>query len=155
MKNMKPVLEFIINELIEPFKRHRRTFAEWNPEHLFFKMTGLSAFRCQIGSLVQGIILKTTPTFLNVKIDSGIESTMYKHEIFEKDNNFDLTKEFYEGQPIVARITNMSYENFKTDFSSLVKITLSLKPSILNNHKDYLLAVHSNLDEYNLIGKLS
>ena len=149
---MKPVLEFIINELINPFKKYRRSFAEWTQEHLYFKMTGLCSFYCQIGAMVQGIITKVEPTFVNVRLETGIECAVYKYEVFEKDIPSDLRKEFYEGQAIVARIVNLNYEHFKTDFSSLVKINLSLKPSVLNNHKNYILALHPTLDEYNIMG---
>lgn len=152
MKNMKPVLEFIISELINPFKGYRRQFSEWNQEYLYFKMTGLNSFYCQLGSMVQGVITKLEKTFVNVRLETGIECAVYKYEVFDKDISSDLTKEFYEGQNIVARIVNLNYEQFKTDFSSLVKINLSLKPGVLNNHKNFILAIHPSLDEYNIIG---
>lgn len=149
---MKPVLEFIISELMSPFQKHRRNFSEWNIESLFFKMTELSPFRCKVGSIVFCVITKLAPNFMSVRLESGIETTIYSNEVSEKDANIDLTREFYEGQTIVARIVNLSYESLKTDFNSLIKISLSLKPNILDKHKDYIQRLHSNMDSYNIIG---
>jgi len=153
---MKPMLEFILSELMYPFKKFRKSFSEENVETLFFKMTLLSPFRYQMGSILFGLVTKIPlPTTMIVKLESGIEASVYSYEVSEKETNLDLTKEFYEGQTIVARIVNLSYESYKTDFNSIIKISLSLKPSVLNNHKDYILALHSNLDEYNSIGILA
>ena len=66
---MKPVLEFIIGELISPFKRYRRPFAEWSQEFLFFKMTCLSQFHYQVGSVIEGTVIKTAPTVLTIQIE--------------------------------------------------------------------------------------
>ena len=96
MKNMKPVLEFIISELMNPFQKHRRNFSEWNIESLFFKMTELSPFRCKVGSIVFCVITKLAPNFMSVRLESGIETTIYSNEVSEKDANIDLTREFYE-----------------------------------------------------------
>jgi len=151
---MKPILEFIISEFMNPFQTGRAKFSEWKHPHLFFAMTGLSPSFFKAGNIIHAVITKTAPALLNVKIEGGIETTIYKYEIYEKDNNIDLTKEFFEGQTIVARIMTLNYEHLKTDFSSLVKITLTLKPTILNNHKDYILELHPNLDAYNVVGNI-
>ncbi len=136
---------------MNPFQTGRAKFSEWKHPHLFFAMTGLAPSFCKVGSIVHAVITKTSPTVLNVKVEGGIETTIYNYEIYEKDTKVDLTKEFFEGQTIVSRIVTLNYEHLKTDFSSLVKMGLTLKPTILNNHKDYILELHPNLDEFNVV----
>jgi hypothetical protein len=151
---MKPVLEFIVEELKAPFKPYQRPFSELDYQYLFFHMTNTLPFQYQVGSMIPSQITKVMPEKLAVKLACGIETFIFDYDINDKESKLDLMKEFYEGQTIIGRIKSIKFENLKTDFSGNVKIDLTLKSTVLNNHKEYLLKLHPFMDKYNILGNL-
>lgn len=149
--NMKPLLDLIIRELTIPFADMRRTFTESSPEILFPSM---KQRKFTVGSLIQGVVFEVQSDFMRIRLEGNIESIIGKDDVYDKALFADLAKDFYNSQVITARITKVEYQNLQLDLPSLVKIWLTLKPSALNDHKEYIREIHPSLDGYNQIGML-
>lgn len=150
---MLQLLEFIIEELKNPFPEFRRQFGELDLSFLFFKMTVQPKFQFQTGAIIPTKINKLTSKNMYLKLDCGSEILVESYDIVDKERD-DISKEYFEGQVVLARIKSIKFESLRVDFTSILKLDLSLKPSVLNDHVNYVNKLHTLIDKYNIVGNL-
>jgi len=149
--NMKIVLDFIVNELTNPFADPRGAHREMDHKELFYKMTKMHPFDLQNGSLVNARITRVTDKNIICRLDCGIEGNVFIQDVFEgKEVQQTLSSKYHEGQVVTARVVSTNFdekskrkddnqENKTIDFT---KLHLYLKSSAVNGHEKFLKDLH-------------
>ena len=130
--NMIFMLNFIVEELIFPFRDPRSLPFLYTAKDIFYKLSKESPETFRINYVVNARVSKVLKLNLLCQLENGLVGSAYCSEIFEKKDggNESLNQFFEEGQKVKVKVKSIDFEKFK--------IELTMKPSELKPHKNQL-----------------
>lgn len=130
--NMIFMLNFIVEELIFPFRDPRSLPFLYTPKDIFYKLSKESPETFRVNCVVNARVNKVLKLNLLCQLENGLVGSAYCSEIFEKKDgmNESLNQFFEEGQKVKVKVKSIDFEKFK--------IELTMKPSELKPHKNQL-----------------
>ncbi|KAJ3274382.1 Transcription elongation factor spt6 [Terramyces sp. JEL0728] len=111
-------LNLIKDELMYPYKDHRRPFSGANDEAIFNMLTGESDVTLYEGAVISAVVTRVEPRFINVQLGSGIEGTVHMSNVdVPYGSDVDLTRMFHVNQALMCSVKNINLERLGVDLS--------------------------------------
>jgi transcription elongation factor SPT6 len=138
-------LNDIKNELMNPYKDHRRSFHGISDEEAFVMLTGESLENLYDGAVVSAIVTRIKDRFISVQLGSGVEGQIYCGNIdmppgfdenasrMSRDNQTleTLKSMFRENQALVAKIVKINFDRLVVDLSVKQSEIAAAKPRLI------------------------
>jgi len=130
--NMIFLLNFIVEELIFPFRDPRNIPFLYSPKDIFYKLSKESPENFRVNSIMNAKIIRVLKSNLLCKLENGLGGSIYYLDIFEKKEggSESLNQFFEEGQFVKTKVKSIDFEKFR--------IELTMRPSELKPHKNQL-----------------
>jgi transcription elongation factor SPT6 len=133
LRNYIKVVNFMKNELTNPFQHYYEKADEMSNKEIFYKVTQESPNTFKKYSIVTGPIMWIKDELLCIRIsDAGLTGILHKRE-FEKER-VNMKDEFTEGQVIKAYVKNIEALEDKRERKNdakninIFRVDLTLKP---------------------------